>query len=122
MARNTLRPTSANGEGAIPALTASIRAIPCASRRATATVNTGEAADPGENEQVSLFCSLVEIRDAFDKCRTVGEIDIVDLQCDACLDDGIRIVAIDLERTGCVDDDVGRRIPQLADDIAVAIE
>lgn len=43
----------------------------------------GKTADPRENEQAPLFCSLVESRDAIDKCGTVGEIDIDPMQAAA---------------------------------------
>src|SRR6516225_5138200 len=82
----------------------------------------GQAADPGENDEPAPLRFVIESHDVIDKAGAIGEIDVVDVQREAGLYDDIGIIAIGLERAGCIDDQVGRCIAQLADEITIAIE
>jgi hypothetical protein len=60
--------------------------------------------------------------DPLDEIRGVGEVDVVDPELKTCIDDPIRVPAIDLERPGGVDQNVGPYGPQLVLNVAVTVK
>ena len=59
--------------------------------------------------------------DPGDEIRSVGEIEIVDALCDACLHNAIAVRAIGLERTAGVDNNVGPDRCQISREMAAVL-
>ncbi len=81
-----------------------------------------KAAHAREDEYSALASLAIELSDALDEIGAVGEVEVVDAVDETGLDDAVRVLAVALERAGCIDHQVWVDGTDLREHIAIAIE